>query len=161
MFFDKITTAEYQKGKYEPIDFIDVCFEAVKDFVGQSSSLLNDSRILFRSLNKKEALGKFYLFKELCLSFLDALDEVKDMVKHTDQSRKLNKLLRTMQEIVNEATQRKIKSKIPLKESNYLKTSDVAEFDIDWMLRRIENFWVKFLQVYGSLRIDLILSSNT
>lgn len=156
-FFEGIRQNEYRENDGQLVALIDIFFEDVKIFVELSSSRLNDTRTLFRSLNRDDALGEYDCFKDLCLDFQSSLNEVKDYIEDIGQSKKLDKLLLTTLEIIEKTTQRSIKSKIPMPDIDYLRTNNVSESDIDWMLTRMKNFWVKFLQVYGSLRIDILL----
>jgi len=160
VFFENIRNSKCLEEDYEVISFIDTCFEEVKFFVEESSYALDASRISFRSLSKEEGLIKFNLFKNLCLSFSSAMNEAKSLVDNVDRGKRLNKLFMSMEEITTKTTQRTIKSKIPLPDTDYLKVNDIAEFDVDWILKKMRNFWGKFLQVYGSVRIDILLSSK-
>lgn len=157
-FFKGLRQNEHLKDDDQSIAFLDRCFEEVKVFVELSSSRLNNARILFRASKKENALDEFNYFKDLCLAFQRSLNEVRGYIEDIGQSKKLDKFLLTIIEIVEKSTKRTIKSKIPLSEINYLKTNSITESDMDWILKKLKNFWVKFLQVYGSLRIDLILS---
>lgn len=157
-FFKGIRQNGHRKDDDQVIALLDNCFEEVKIFVELSSSRLNNARGLFRASKKGDALNEFNCFKDLCFTFQSSLNEVKDYIEDIGQSKKLDKFLLTIGEIVEKTTQRSIKSKFPLSEINYLKTNSITEFDIDWILKKMKNFWGKFLQVYGSLRIDMILS---
>ncbi len=156
IFFEDMRKGEKEESL---INFLDCCFEEVKIFVEHGSFRLNNSRIKFRTLAIKEARREFDCFKELCIGFLTSLKEIKGLVKYIEQSKKVDKIILTSEEIVKKTTQRIIKSKIPIPEIDYLKSNSITESDIDWMLKRIKNFWNKFLQVYGSIRFDIILSN--
>ena len=140
------------------IAFLDSCFEDVKLFVELSSIRLNDTRALFRASKRKDAQDMFNSFRELCLTFQASLIRVRGLIDKHQYSRKFDRLLFTIAEIVEKTTQRTIKSKIPSPEIDYLKVDGVTEFDVDWILQKMKNYWGKFLQLYGSLRIDIILS---
>jgi hypothetical protein len=66
-----------------------------------------------------------------------------------------------MEEVVEKSTRRVVKSKIPLPEINYLEVESVTEFDVDWILKKIKNFWNKFLQIYGSSIVDAAYKNDS
>lgn len=157
-FFKEIRQTGYPKSDDHLVVFLDSCFEEVKLFVEHSSFRLSNARVLFRTSKKRDAQNEFNAFRELCLVFIESLNKVKSLISELGQNKKLDKLLLAAEEIIEKTTRRMVKSKIPLPEIDYLKTDAVTEFDIDWILKKMKNYWGKFLQVYGSLRIDIILS---
>jgi hypothetical protein len=141
--------------------YLDECFQATKLFVELSSCALNDSRILFRDLDAEKAMMKFQFFKNLCLNFKNDLIDVNSFLQKRKDHRVFEKIYSSMEEVVEKSTRRVVKSKIPLPEINYLEVESVTEFDVDWILKKIKNFWNKFLQIYGSSIVDAAYKNDS
>ncbi|MEZ5042542.1 MAG: hypothetical protein R2828_21755 [Saprospiraceae bacterium] len=160
-FFNELNREEDLKEKDDLISILDYCFKEVRSFVHQGSTKLNCTRNLFRNNNKIEALKEFNSFKKLCLDFTSSLEQVEFLIKQDNINKKVVKIIWASKEIIEKSTQRNLKTKIPMPDIDYLNSDVISESDIDWIIKKMKNFWGKYLQVYGSLRIDISLSNKS
>jgi hypothetical protein len=136
---------------------MDPLYDYLRDEIGENLILLNNSRILMRegsSYNIEKGIINFNKFKENWKRLDHQINQVSIFLPH-------NKNILVIKEMLAGVIVRKIQSKIPLPPKKYFEiSSNLDESDIDWIIKKIKEYWVKTSQVYASARIALILKSN-
>lgn len=110
---------------------------------------------MFRSLKREEALKEFNSFKEIVNDFQDSVFEIENLLKDSLQNKKIDKVIFAMKEIVEKTTQRKIKSKIPIVDINYLEAREIKKSDIDWILKKWRTFGSNFYRFMALCELTL------
>jgi hypothetical protein len=152
---DIITNLERNKEK-EYSDFfivyelIDPLYDSIRDIVGESIMILNQSRILMRQGYIREGIEKYQDFKKGWVEFREMFDRLNKLVP-------LDKNLSVIEELITKSTERNLLSKIPVAPKKYLEDDNLNETDLDWIIGKIKDYWGKYSQIYSSTRLNYLL----
>ncbi|MBL6446567.1 hypothetical protein JMN32_09615 [Fulvivirga sp. 29W222] len=134
---------------------MDPLFDYFRAAVGENIVLLNKSRQLLRTGNKtsiQEGLLEFENFKNSWKRLIDALNELRELYN-------ADKSILVLDEMLNMSVKRSLQTKIPKPLKNYLDETKISESDIDWIIRKIKDYWGKYSQVYASARMNQLSKS--
>lgn len=135
-------------------ELIDPLYDFVRNIVGESIVLLNQSRVLMRNKRKVEGLEKYEEFKKKWNEFKEMSDELKEFIPS-------NRNLLIVQDLIMKSTERNLLSKIPVEPKRYLYENDLNESDIDWIIGKVKENWLKYTQVYSSTRLSYLLKMSS
>ncbi|KAA3635829.1 MAG: hypothetical protein DWQ02_09260 [Bacteroidetes bacterium] len=156
VFFERVKFRISQNSQSLGLSELDYLFEDVRYFVESCCIKLNNSRRFLRSVKHSEGQEEFDEFRGLCNEFSIALTRLIEERNPASEATSYRKIIDSIQEILNRSTIRDLKTKIPSR-VDYLTRENITEADVDWIIKRQKNSWNKFLQIYGSTRIDLLL----
>lgn len=148
---------ENSGNELEPLVIVekvtDSLFDSLRKEVGESLIILNRSRKLIRKGNPKDkqrGIADFDLFRSSWISMGDRFNKLKELVKG-------DKSIDAIGELLMKSVSRDVFTKIPQSPLNYLDKSEVDESDVDWIIKKIKDYWGKYAQIYSSTRFNYLL----
>lgn len=156
-----IEVSKKSKVRVSAIELIDPLFLDVRNFVEEVLVILDQTRSHLRKKNVDNGYQKFNDFRVSCYEYFGSLQELRKFLDGQVQLKKVSKVTVVAEQLLSKSTKRTVNSKLPSPPIDYLELDTVTDSDIDWIMRKIKDSWGSFLQVYGSVRVDIILSSNS
>lgn len=137
-------------------NLLDPLTDFVKDFLETNIRLLNSSRILLRKGDKisySDGIKKYALFKE---NWIEAIKNNDTLERYYPG----HKCIEALADLLRKSTTRDILAKIPQTPIDYLTHENLNEADLDWIIKKINDYSSKFYQTYSSSRIVHILKMD-
>jgi 5-bromo-4-chloroindolyl phosphate hydrolysis protein len=132
---------------------IDPVYDYIREQIGINIILLNKSRKLLREGSTstiEQGMSDYEKFKKNWMEIDLKISRVKSLLPS-------NKNIQIIEEMLEKAVNRDIQTKIPEPPKNYLTAMDIDESDIDWIIKKIKDYWTKYSQIYASSRVNYLL----
>ncbi|MEL7005637.1 MAG: hypothetical protein AAFN93_23340 [Bacteroidota bacterium] len=138
---------------------IDPLLLYARDFVEKSLITLTEARTYLREKEIEDGRESYNKFRSNCEEYLASIDSLKELLDGRENMKKVVKVVMVADEILSKSTIRTVNTKLPTPSIKYLVEDGINESDIDWIIKKLKDYWGKFLQVYGSTRMDIIVSN--
>jgi len=151
------------KGKFSTQliinDMLDPLFWISQKIISDNLVILNQTRNLMREKKMIEGKNQYQVFQKNWKSFTKAVEALKVEAEEIEYSKKLLKVITTLETLIINSTQAPVMSIKPSPPIDFLRV-EATEVGVDWIINKIKSYLNKFAQVYTSTRIYYLLSNT-
>lgn len=136
---------------------MEASFSAVQKFVEIGFPILRDTRVLLKNKQlREEGNTQFDEFRAFCHQYNDEIGKLVAESKKIYPE--IDKYHNAVLLFVDGFMKRKQQTKIPTEPIDYLNLDGIEPSDVDFIMKSLKNSWNKYLQIYGSTKVEIILN---